>query len=42
MTVRFVDRKYIIKKLFRFEKMRGVGTIGFKIAIGKYEIRFYY
>jgi len=42
MKIRIVNRKYIIKKFFRFEKMKGVTIIGFKIAIGKYEIRYFY
>lgn len=42
MKVKIVNRKYIIKKFFRFEKMKGVNTVGLKIAVGKYEIRFYH
>lgn len=43
MTIKIVNRKYLIgNKLFRFQKMKGIKSIGFKIAIGKYEIRFYY
>lgn len=43
MKIKFVNRKYMISnKLFRFEKMIGVKPVGFKVAIGKYEIRYYY
>ena len=40
--VKIVDRKYIIGgKWLRFQKMQGVKLVGWKIAIGRYEIRFY-
>ena len=42
MKIKIVNRKYIIKKLIRFEKMVGVKLLGYKLAIGKYEIRLYY
>ena len=42
MKIKIVNRKYIIKKFFRFDEMKGVNPVGFKIAIRKYEIRFYY
>jgi len=43
MDIRIVDRKYLIGgKWIRFEKMQGVKKlVGWKIAIGRYEIRFY-
>lgn len=42
MNIRIVDRKYLIGgKRFRFQKMRGIKLLGWKIAIGRYEIRFY-
>lgn len=42
MTIRIVDRKYLIGgKWLRFQVMRGVKLVGYKIAIGRYEIRFY-
>lgn len=42
IKVKIINRKYIIVKFFRFEKMRGAnGIVGIKFAIGKYEIRFY-
>ena len=40
--IKLVDRKYLIGgKWFRSQKMRGVNLIGFKIAIGRFEIRYY-
>lgn len=43
MKIRIVDRKYSIGgKWLRFEVMQGVKLVGWKIAIGRYEIRFYY
>jgi hypothetical protein len=42
MKIKIVNRKYIIHKFFRFEKIEGIqGYIGLKIALGKYEIRIY-
>ena len=42
MKLKFVDRKYLIGgKWFRYQRMIGVKDLGFKIAIGKYEFRFY-
>jgi hypothetical protein len=42
MNIKIVDRKYLIGgKWIRFEKMRFVKAVGYKIAIGRYEIRFY-
>ena len=43
MEIRIINRKYLIGgKWIRFQKMKWIKSIGFKIAIGKYEIRFYY
>jgi len=36
-----VDRKRTLGNWFRFQKMRGVTTLGWKIGIFRYEIRFY-
>lgn len=42
MVLKIVDRKYLIGgKWFRYQRMNGVKDIGFKIAIGRYEFRFY-
>jgi hypothetical protein len=42
MDIRIIDRKYLIGgKWLRFEKMKGIFFYGWKIAIGRYEIRFY-
>ena len=42
MNIKIVDRKYLIGgKWFRFQVMQGVRLVGWKIAIGRYEIRFY-
>lgn len=42
MNVKVVDRKYIIGgRWLRFEVMRGVMLVGWKVAVGRYEIRFY-
>lgn len=47
MKVKIINRKYILAgKLFRFKKMRGVSSvsiniIGYKICIGRYELRLY-
>jgi uncharacterized membrane protein (DUF373 family) len=42
MNIIFVNRKYIVGgKWLRFEKMKGIKLIGFKIAIGKFEVRIY-
>ena len=42
MTIKIVDRKYLIgDKWLRFKIMRGIKLVGWKIAIGRYEIRFY-
>lgn len=42
MNIKIVDRKYLIGgKWFRYEIMKGVKLIGYKIAIGRYEIRLY-
>ena len=42
MDIKIVDRKYLIGgKLLRFQVMRGIRLVGWKIAIGRYEIRFY-
>lgn len=42
MKINIVNRKYIICKFFRLEKIQGIqGFIGYKIAIWKYEIRIY-
>ena len=43
MEIIIVDRKYLLGgKWFRFQRLRGATKyLGFKIAIGRYEIRFY-
>jgi len=42
MNIRIVDRKYLIAgKWIRFQKMSGLKLVGWKIAIGRYEIRVY-
>ena len=42
MKLKIVDRNYCLGgKWFRFQKMKGTKYLGFKIAIGRYEIRFY-
>jgi len=42
MKIKLINRKYIIaNKFFRFESMTGIEFIGYKIAVGKYEIRFF-
>ena len=42
MDIKIVDRKHLIGgKLLRFQVMRGIRLVGWKIAIGRYEIRFY-
>ena len=42
MTIKLIDRKYLIGgKWVRFEKMRGIKLVGYKIAVGRYEFRFY-
>ena len=42
MNIRIINRRYLIdNKWLRFEKMQGIKLIGYKIAVGKYEIRFY-
>jgi hypothetical protein len=42
MRIRIVNRKYLIGgKWFRFEKMMNIQCIGYKFAIGKFEIRLY-
>ena len=42
MKLKLVDRKYIIGgRIFRFCKMKGIKLIGWKIAIGRYELRLY-
>lgn len=42
MKLKIIDRRYLIGgKWFRYQKMKGVKYIGFKIAIGRYEFRFY-
>ena len=42
MKIRIVDRKYLIGgKWFRFQRMKGIKYYGFKIAVGRYEFRFY-
>ena len=42
MKLTIVNRKYVIGgKWFRFEKMLGITPVGWKLAIGKYEIRLY-
>jgi hypothetical protein len=42
MTIKIVDRRYLVGgKWLRFQKMKGVKLVGWKIAIGRYEIRFY-
>lgn len=41
-NIKIVNRKYLISnKFIRFEKMVGLKLIGYKIAIGFYEIRLY-
>lgn len=43
INIVIINRKYLIGgKWVRFEKMIGVKLNGYKIAIGKYEIRFYF
>ena len=42
MKVVLVDRKYLIGgKCIRYQRMKGVVDFGFKIAIGRYELRFF-
>lgn len=42
MPLKIIDRKYCLKeKWFRYQKMKGIKYLGFKIAIGRYEFRFY-
>jgi hypothetical protein len=42
MTIKIVDRRYLVGgKWLRFQKMKGVKLVGWKIAIGRYEIRLY-
>ena len=42
MTIKIVDRKYLIGgKWIRFQVMRGVEKVGWKVAIGRYELRLY-
>ena len=42
MQILIVNRKYLVGgKWFRYQRMKGVKDIGFKIAIGRYEVRFY-
>ncbi len=42
MKLKIINRRYLIGgKWFRYQRMKGVKDLGFKIAIGKYEFRFY-
>ena len=42
MKLLIVNRRYLIgNKFFRYQRMKGVNDLGFKIAIGKYEFRFF-
>ena len=42
MDIKIVDRKYLVGgKWIRFHAMSAVKRIGYVIAIGRYEIRFY-
>ena len=42
ISIRIVDRKYLVGgKFFRFEKMGRRSIVGYKLALFKYEIRFY-
>lgn len=42
MNIKIVDRKYKLGRWFRFQKMKGIKTLGYKIALFKYEIRLYF
>jgi hypothetical protein len=43
LGIKIVNRHYLIGgKYFRFEKMKSPFCKAFKVAIGKYEVRFYY
>lgn len=42
MKLIVINRRYLIGgKWFRYQRMKGVKDLGFKIAISKYEFRFY-
>jgi hypothetical protein len=42
MKLKIVNRKYIInRKWFKYQRMKGIKDLGFKITIGRYELRFY-
>ena len=42
MEVVYVNRRYFIGgRWFRYQRMKGVRDLGFKIAFGKHELRFY-
>lgn len=42
MKLKIVDRKYKVGgKWIRFERMKGVKLIGYKLAIHRFEIRIY-
>lgn len=42
MDLKVVDRKYrVAGKWFRYQRMKGTEDLGFKIAIGRFEFRFY-
>lgn len=42
MDLVIVNRKYLLGgKWFRYQRMKGVKDLGFLIAIGRYEFRFY-
>jgi 2-keto-4-pentenoate hydratase len=43
MNISIVNRKYLIgNKWIRLEKMKGVRLVGYKLALGIYEIRLYF
>lgn len=42
MEIRIVDRKYLIGgKWFRFQVMKSLKLVGYKVAFGRYEVRLY-
>jgi len=41
MELAIINRRYKIGSWLRFQKMQGVGLVGWKMCIGKYEVRLY-